>query len=43
MFVEAWNIYPSVTLNWYDKTSMNCDIKNSEVLSIIDVKNSSWY
>jgi len=22
---------------------MNCDIKNSEVLSIIDVENSSWY
>jgi len=24
-------------------TSMNCDIENSEVLSILDVENSSWY
>jgi len=23
--------------------NMNCDIKNSEVLNILEVENSSWY
>ena len=41
LFVEAWNLCSSVILNCCDITSMNCDIKNSEVLSILDVKTSS--
>jgi len=43
LFVEAWNLCSSVIVNGCDITSMNCDIRNSEVLSIIDVENSSWY
>ena len=43
LFVEAWNLCSSVTANCCDITSMNCDIKNSEVLSILDVEKSSWY
>jgi len=33
----------SVIANCCDITSLNCDIKNSNVLSILDVENSSWY
>jgi len=41
LFVKAWNLCYSVTVNCCDITSMNCDIKNSGVLSILDVENSS--
>ena len=41
LFLEAWNLCSNVIVNCCDITSMNCDIKNSEVLSILDVENSS--
>jgi len=41
LFVEASNICSNVIVNCCDITNMNCDIKNSEVLSIVDVENSS--
>jgi len=43
MFVEAWNLCSNVIVNCCDITIMNCDVKNSEVLSFIDVENWSWY
>jgi len=36
-FVEAWNLCSSVIVNCSDITSMNCDIKISDVFSILDV------
>ena len=36
LFVEAWNLCASVIVNCFD-------IRNSEVLSILDIDNSSWY
>jgi len=41
LFAEAWNRCSSAFVNCSEITSMNRDIKNSEVLSIIDVENSS--
>ena len=41
LFVETWNICSSVITNSCDITIMNCDIKTSEVLSILDVENWS--
>jgi len=41
LFVEAWNLCSNVIVNCSDVTSINCDINNSEVLSILDVENSS--
>jgi len=43
LFLEALNLSSSVIVNCRDITSMNCDIKNSEVLRTLDVENSSWY
>jgi len=38
LFVEAWKyLCSSVIVNCADITSMNCDIKISEVSSILDV------
>jgi len=41
LFVEAWNLSCGVIVNCCDIKSMNCDIKNSEISSILDVENSS--
>ena len=41
LFVEAWNLASSVIVKCCDTTNMNCDIKNLEVLNILDVENSS--
>jgi len=46
LFGEAWNVRFTVIVNTqelFDIMSMNCDIKNSEVLNILEVENSSWY
>ena len=40
LFAEAWNLCSSVIVNCSDITSMNCDIKISDVLSILDV--TAW-
>ena len=37
LFAEAWNLCFSVIINCCDITSMNCDIKNADGLSILDV------
>jgi len=42
MFVEEWNLCSSVLVKRCDTTSMNCDIKNSGVLSILDSHHGSF-
>ena len=43
LFREAWNLRTTIIVygKCCDIMSMNCDIKNSEVLNILDVENSS--